>query len=313
MRSSDSSPDFLLFAQHGWADNNKNLSKLTQALINDDALLVAPSLGIIKTFISILPLVKQVEKIAQQTIYRYPEVPIRIIGHSMGGLIWLEVLNRNPQWWHKVHSLVLLGSPIGGSDVARIIDPFGIGIGIARDLGKNRRYLAEKIAQSIPTLAIASNLDAGTDGLVTLETTKFSYCQFVCVQGIAHAALRYHSRVVPLIQNFWANPTLGVPPEASLVNQLIDRLRSLPGMTDSHWRYFSRSQVYVKLLEGITVRTWQNPLGVNHVFVADRQEKCLYAGYVGWLHSRILHQTLTEIQQQSFARSSLKNCPRKHR
>ena len=294
-------PDFLLFAQHGWADNNKNLSRLTQQLINDNTVLVAPSLGIINTFIRILPLVEEVERIASQTIDRYPETPIRILGHSMGGVIWLEVLHRNPQWWSKVHSFVLLGSPVGGSDVARIIDPLGMGIGIARDLGINRRHLAETIAQNIPTLMIASNFDEGSDGLVTLETTKFSYCQFICVRGIAHAALRYHPRVVPIIQNFWANPTLGAPPESNLANQLIDRLRSLPGMTDGHWRDFTSSQVYLNLPEGITIRTWKNPLGVDHVFVADQNDQCLYAGYVGWLHARNLRQTLKEIKQESFS------------
>lgn len=297
MRSPDDNPDFLLFAQHGWADNHKNLSKLAQKLIDENALLIAPSLGILKTFIRISPLVKDVERIASQTINQYPETPLRIMGHSMGGLIWLEVLNRNPQWWDKVHSLVLIGSPIGGSDVARIIDPLGIGIGMARDLGKNRRHLAEKIAQHIPTLMIASNLDTGSDGLVTLETTKFSYCQFICVQGIAHADLRYHPRVAPLIQDFWANPTLGVAPESNLVTRLIDRLRSVSGMTDGHWRDFDFSQIYANLPEGITVRTWKNPLGVDHVFVGDHNDQCLYAGYVGWLHSSALRQTLADIKK----------------
>ena len=297
MRSPNSYPDFLLFAQHGWADNNQSLSKLTQILVDDNALLIAPSLGILRTFIRILPLIEEVERIASKTITQYPETPIRILGHSMGGLLWLEVLDRNPNWWQKVHSLVLIGSPIGGSDVARTIDPLQIGIGIAGDLGKNRRHLAEKIAQNIPTLMIASNLDAGSDGLVTLETTKFDYCQFVCVQGIAHSALRYHPRVIPIIQNFWTNPTLGVsPPFNCAVTQLIRRLRSLPGMTDGHWRNFSHSQVYLNLPTGVTIRTWKNPLGIDHVFVADREEKCLYAGYVGWLHSQALHRALAEIK-----------------
>ena len=301
MKTPNSSyPDFLLFAQHGWADNNKNLSRLARTLIDKNSLLIAPSLGIPKTFIRILPLVKEVEKIASQAIDRYPETPLRIMGHSMGGVIWLEVLHRNPQWWQKVHSFVLIGSPIGGSDVARIIDPLGIGIGIARDLGKNRRHIAEKIAQHIPTLTIASNLDSGSDGLVTLETTKFAYCKFVRVEGIAHAALRYHPRVVPIIQNFWANPSLGVPPESTIVNQSIDRLRSVSGMTDGHWRDFSRSRVYLKLPAGITIRTWKNLLGVDHVFLADKEDRCLYAGYVGWLHSPALRQTLAKMKQENF-------------
>ena len=296
MTANNNSPDFLLFAQHGWADRGNDLSKLAQALATPNTYSIVPSLGILKTFISIELLVKQVEKIAVEAVSNYPETSLRIIGHSMGGLIWLEVLNRHPEWWHKVHSLVTIGSPIGGSDVARIIDLFNIGIGTAKDLGKNRRPLAEKIAQHIPTLSIASDLNAGSDGLVTVESSKFAYCKFVLISGIRHAALKCHPRIVSIIQEFWANPQIQSPPTTNLATKVIQHLQSVPGMTDASYKNIERSGIEISFTDGTTLRTWKNCLGVFYVFVSDKQEKCLYAGYVGWIHANELRQAINKLR-----------------
>lgn len=161
----------------------------------------------------------------------------------MGGLIWLEVLKRHPEWHHRVHSLVVMGSPISGADLARTIDPFGIGIAIAGDLGRNRRAVAEQIACQIPTLSIASDLGWGHDGMVAIESSKFAYSKFVLLSGIGHAALKCHSAVVPIIQEFWANPQVSPSPSDNLVNKIIHRLRLVPGMTDASYQDFGRSQL----------------------------------------------------------------------
>ncbi|MEM7757463.1 MAG: lysophospholipase [Cyanobacteria bacterium P01_A01_bin.40] len=295
MKVNSSQPEFLLFAQHGWADTGTNIGNLAAAAADSQTLTIAPSLGWLKTFIRIQPLVRQLEKIATEIIHDYPQTPIKIIGHSMGGLLWLEVLNRNPQWWERVHSFILLGSPVGGSNIARLIDPLGIGIGTARDLGKNRRPMAAKIAQKIPLLSVASDMGMGTDGLVTVSNTKFSYSNWLLVSDIAHSAMRYHPQIISVIQNFWAKPQLGSAPENTETDQLIQRLRSLPGMTDTDYRDLKRSQIFARLADGLTLHTWNNPWGVKHVYLCQDQH-CLYAGYVGLLHTRSLLQTIKEIQ-----------------
>ncbi|MGF1538885.1 MAG: alpha/beta fold hydrolase [Pleurocapsa sp.] len=297
MSTNHNSPDFLLFAQHGWADRGNDLAKLARALATPNTHLIVPSLGIINTFISIKILVKQVEQLAEEAINNHPETPLKIIGHSMGGLIWLEVLQSHPEWWHKVHSLVTIGSPIGGSDVARIIDPFNLGISTARDLGKNRRLLAEKIAQHIPTLSIASDVKAGSDGLVTVECSKFAHSKFVLVLGIPHAALKCHPQIVPIIQDFWANPRIESSPNTDLATKIIRHLQSVPGMTDASYKALKRSQVVMSFTDGISLRIWKNPVGVTHVFVTDQEEKCLYAGYVGWLHTKELSNAIAQLQR----------------
>ena len=287
--------DFIVLAQHGWSDNGNDMGKLAKAVAKTETLVIAPSLGLLKTYWRIEPLIRQLEKIILETIKQYPDLSLRIMGHSMGGLICIELLHRHPELWHRVHSLVVIGSPIGGSNIARVIDPLGIGIGMARDLGKNRREIAITIAQNIPTLAIAGDLGFGTDGLVTVENTKFAYSKFIRVPGGVHAALKRNRNLIPIIQEFWLNPQISDSPEDNLANRIIQRLQKLPGMTDDHYRNFKRSQPYFIFPEGIQIRTWKNLAGVDHVFVADDRGTCLYSGYVGWLHASQLRQTLVEL------------------
>lgn len=293
-------PDFILYAQHGWANNNNEIAKLLKRLDVPQACIINPNLGWIKTWLRIEPLIEQVERKAIETIATYPNTPMRIIGHSMGGLIWLEVLTRNPQWHSKVHSLVLIGSPVGGADLARIIDPLGVGIGIARDLGENRRQMAELIAQDIPTLVIAGDIDHGSDGTVTLEAAKFDGAKLVILPHLRHDVLKNHQQVAAVISDFWANPVITKPPSQDFATRLIQRLRLIPGMTDAHQRDFHRAKIYLTFDNGLTIGIWKNPLQVEHIFVANREEQCLYGGFVGWIHSRDLHQVLEEIKSDYF-------------
>lgn len=290
--------DFLLFAQHGWSDNGNDIGQLARMLAEKKTMVIAPSLGLLNTYWRIETLIQKVETLASQKITRYPEVPLKIMGHSMGGLIWLEVLHRHPEWWQKIHSVVVIGSPIGGADLARIIDPLGWGIGIARDLGKSRRAIAEKIAQKIPTLTIASDLGNGSDGMVTVETTKFAYAQYVCVLNIPHAHLKWHQSLIPIIRQFWSNPQINQP-KTDLASKVIQYLQNIPGMTDANYRYLERSQVAVQLPQDLTIRITNNVPGITRVFVTDRSQECIYAGYVGWIHSLELKKAIRDLDKWS--------------
>jgi hypothetical protein len=296
-------PDFILFAQHGWADDSNAIAALARSVATPKTLIIAPDLGFFDTWLRIQPLIQKVERIAIDIISRYPTTPIRIIGHSMGGLIWLELLNRHPEWWSSVESLVLIGSPIGGADLGRIIDPLGFGIGIAHDLGINRRQIAKTIAQVIPTLIIAGDIDGGSDGTITVESTKFPYARFVCLSGLPHAILKNHPDVTAIIRNFWVNPkkkTLLSPIESDLSFQLIQRLQSVTGMTDAHRRDFGRAKALMLFKDGNTILSWKHPLQIDHVFVANRQRECLYSGYVGLIHAQGLQQTFEEIKKEYY-------------
>ncbi len=289
-------PDFILYTQHGWADRCQDMAALAKTLATPKTAIITPNLGWINTWFWIEPLIRQIEESITNAIATYPNTPIRIIGHSMGGLIWLEVLNRHPEWLSQVESLVLIASPIGGADLARIFDPLGLGIGMARDLGINRRTIASAIAKVIPTLIIAGDLDNGSDGTITIGTTKFNNAKFVCLPKLSHAILKNHPKVVKTIRDFWANPTLSQsPPDFS--SELIQHLQLVPGMTDAHWRDFSGATPYLSFKNGISLLTWKNLAQVDHVFVANQQQ-CLYAGFVGWMHSHALQTTLQQLKKQ---------------
>ena len=101
--------------------------------------------------------------------------------------------------------------------------------------------------------------------------------------------------MIPVMQNFWANPRLGGSPEKNHTNQVIQRLRSIPGMTDTDYRDFERSQIIAILTDDSTLHIWNNPLGVPHVYLG-KEQKCLYAGYVGLIHVRGLRQAIKDIQ-----------------
>jgi hypothetical protein len=213
----------------------------------------------------------------------------------MGGLIWLEVLRRHPEWWPRIECLTLIASPIGGAHMGRFIDPLGLGIGIARDLGVDRRKLAEAVAAVIPTMAIAGDTGARDDSLVKLEDARMRCHRFVVLFGIDHPSLRLDPLVVALIRDFWDSAPEFAPAPATPVDELVRRLRAVPGMTGAGVRDFRRSKVLMLFRDGLSIHTWKNPLGIDHIFIADSEEHCRYAGYVGWLHSEHLRRELAQM------------------
>lgn len=92
---------------------------------------------------------------------------------------------------------------------------------------------------------------------------------------------------------------------ATVVNQnttddtkeVIDILERVPGMTRAHHRDFKSSNPIIRLRDGSTVKTWKNPVGVDHVFIADRNDNMVYGGFVGWIHSEGLNSAINRIRR----------------
>ena len=291
--SRSDSVQLILFSQHGMTDDNKAMATLAHKVAPPQSHVIAPNLGYIATLFRIDPLIHKVEQAADQAFKQYPHLSARIIATSLGGVIWVEVLSRHPEWWRRCESFVLLGSPIGGADAAKMIDPFGWGIGIAKDLGQSRRVLAEQITAKIPTLVVAGNTTGRGDGTVTIESTRLKHTHFICIEGVNHPALRTHPAIVNVIQEFWSQPREPVPePEASLTSKLIGHFKSVPGMTDARERHFPQATTIFSFSEGISIRTWVNPVGMKHIFIANQQDQCEYAACVDWIHGADLQRAI---------------------
>jgi hypothetical protein len=291
------SSSYLVFSQHGMVDTYHAMEALAKRNSGPDDRIIAPDLGYLNTLFSIEPLIAKVETIATRELRNFPDLPIRIIGCSLGGVIWTEILTRHPEWWSRVESLVLLGSPIGGAHLAKIADPLNwVSFAIAQDLGIDRRPLAEAIAQVIPTFIVAGDSDQGGDGTVLVQTTQFKHSKFVRIPGVNHPGLRFSEAVDESIRAFWKEqPKVIVLSEPHNTTQTIAQLRSVPGMTDAHPKHFSRSQPIATLKEGMTLRVWNHPMGVKHIFLENDRGECEFGGYVGWVHRAGLDRAIQAV------------------
>ena len=78
--------------------------------------------------------------------------------------------------------------------------------------------------------------------------------------------------------------------------EIIEILENVPGITRAHHRDFKSSNPVIRLRDGSTVKTWKNPFGVDHVFIADRNDNMIYGGFVGWIHSDGLNAAIDRIR-----------------
>lgn len=83
----------------------------------------------------------------------------------------------------------------------------------------------------------------------------------------------------------------------SLIETLRSRLNQVPGMTKANRADLRHSTPLLNFRNGVQVSTWKNPFGVDHVFIRDENKRCVYGGYVGWIHSSGLEVTLQTLQR----------------
>ncbi|OUL36940.1 hypothetical protein BV372_04695 [Nostoc sp. T09] len=83
----------------------------------------------------------------------------------------------------------------------------------------------------------------------------------------------------------------------NVTQEVMAILENVPGMTPANHRDFQWSIPIMKLRDGTVVRTWKNPVGVDHVFLGDVNDRMIYGGFVGWIHSEGLNQAVTRIRR----------------
>jgi hypothetical protein len=282
----------LLFAQHGWADTNQAMQRFGETVASPGSLVIAPNLGYVRTWLRIEPLIEIAEQEAARALAEHPRAGIRAVGHSMGGLIWIELLTRHPEWLARTERLVLIGCPVGGAELAGLLDPLGLMIG--RDLRVDRRAKGEAIAAVVPTLTIVGDLFGPHDGTVSHESARLVNARFVLTPSASHAALRYSSLVSRLVRAFFEDPE----PPATDLDDLVARIQAVPGIRAADPRLLRLARVVLMLGDGSTIRTLNAIPGQELVFVTDGEGRCVYAGSVPGSSRPALRQALDEAREQ---------------
>lgn len=282
----------LLFVQHGWADTNQAMLRFGQEIAKPGELVIAPNLGYVRTWLRIEPLIETVERAATEALAQHPHARIRAIGHSMGGLIWVELLTRHPEWLARTDRLVLVGCPVGGAQLAGILDPLGLTIG--RDLRVDRRARAEAIASIVPTLTIVGDLLGQHDGTVSHDSARLANARYVLMPSASHAALRNHRAVGQLVRAFFEHPE---PPEVDHA-AMVAHFQAIQGMLPAEPALMMVAKVAMMLADGTTVRTLTPMPGLEVVFVADGEGRCRFAGAVPWTAKAAYQQTMGYLREE---------------
>ena len=280
----------LLFSQHGWADTNRRMLAFGLAVAPPGTEVVATDLGFFRTWQRLEPLVDRVEAEAAAFLEQFPASPACIVGHSMGGLIWLTLLDRHPEWRRRVTSLALIGCPVRGAELAAALDRQGWTI--ARDLAVDRGEIAARVAATVPTISVAGDLLLASDGTVTLRSARVDGARFVCLPRESHAGLVKSDRVIRLVRAFIHDPH----PSPTDTPSLIARLQAVAGAVPSVDRLPAGGKVSLLFPDGANVRVRFPPLGMLQVSLYDPEGGCLWAGSVPRRNAGDLRQALQDLE-----------------
>lgn len=95
----------------------------------------------------------------------------------------------------------------------------------------------------------------------------------------------------------WNRPAQAANQISNVAEQVVDFLNEVDGMTQAHSRDFKKATPRFTLRDGSVLKTWKNPVGVNHVFIADTQGNMVFGGFVGWVHADGLNEAIATIRR----------------
>ncbi|MFM7904537.1 MAG: hypothetical protein ACKPA9_05020 [Microcystis sp.] len=96
----------------------------------------------------------------------------------------------------------------------------------------------------------------------------------------------------------WNEPAQVANQITNVAEQVVDFLNQVPGMTEAHSRDFKQATPRFTLRDGSVLKIYKNPVGVHHVFIADREGKMIFGGFVGWIHTDGLNHAIAAIKRE---------------
>ncbi len=163
--------------------------------------------------------------------------------------------------------------------------------------------ITSSLCESTNMMTFVVNTDSIKDDPSRLLTGKYEWLGRFEIYIDGEIAGSYSKRGAYLIggkENVIATIEVSVTRDVSkpTVIQLVNQFQRVQGITDANKADFPKSHPHILFKNGIAVHTWKNYVGVDHVFITDRSGKCVYGGYVGWIHSNYLQSALQTLHQE---------------
>ena len=164
------------------------------------------------------PFEANVERLARFARASADGRPAHFVGHSLGGVLILETLNRHPEV--KAASAVLLGAPVRGCYAGRRFGSARLGrwmMGASRPLWEERPAAwtrAERLGIVAGTLPLGlgralGRLPDANDGVVRVTETAVEGMAEQALVPLAHSALVVSGRVARMVARFLSGAPLG--------------------------------------------------------------------------------------------------------
>ena len=96
----------------------------------------------------------------------------------------------------------------------------------------------------------------------------------------------------------WNKPAQVANQISNIAEQVVYILSKVPGMTQAHSRNFKRATPYFTMHDGSVVKIFKNPVGVKHIFIANSDGEMTFGGFVMWIHTDRLNDTIAFIKLQ---------------
>lgn len=112
--------------------------------------------------------------------------------------------------------------------------------------------------------------------------------------AIKHSAIHAMNKVVDEAMDETSRTTY----TSKTTEDAIDILVNVPGIQMAHSRDFKRGYPIFTLSDSTVVRVWQNPQGIEHIFLADRYGRVVFGAFVESEYTKELEIAISRIRTQ---------------
>jgi hypothetical protein len=227
-------------------------------------------------------------------------LPISLIGYSLGTKVIINALDRLADLGieGKIFDVYFLAGAVAKNDpllrkLSKVISGKLVNVYSRKDIILSYVYrAAELFAQPIGNQPLY--LDEISVLNIDLTDSVGGHLNYVSQLSFILSLIKKET------DNFGSKSTSKTFSDVDLndlAKEIRQRLWKVPGMTPANLSGFKNSELFAYLPNQVTIRTWKNMVSIYHVFI-QQDDKCVFGGFVDWVNSPHLEETLEEIKRR---------------